>query len=112
MKFRETPLAGAFVIDLECIEDDRGFFARAWSADDFVAHGLEATVAQMNMSATLAAGTFRGFHWQDPPFGEIKTVRCIAGSVYNCVVDTEACPRSSWTVRMSAPWSSMCVAQL
>ena len=87
VKFRETPLAGAFVIDLERIEDDRGFFARAWSADDFVAHGLEATVAQMNMSATLAAGTFRGFHWQDPPFGEIKTVRCIAGSVYNCIVD-------------------------
>ena len=93
MKFRETPLAGAFVIDLERLEDERGFFARAWAADDFAAHGLDPTIAQMNMSTTLAAGTFRGFHWQDPPFGESKTIRCIAGSVFNCVVDMR--PESS-----------------
>ena len=87
MIFTETPLAGAFVIDLELIEDDRGFFARAWAEDEFVEHGLNPTVAQTNMSKTLAAGTFRGFHWQDPPFGEAKTVRCIAGSVFNCIID-------------------------
>ncbi len=87
MIFTETPLRGAFVIDLETIEDDRGFFARAWAEDEFVAHGLNATVAQTNMSKTLRAGTFRGFHWQDPPFGEAKTVRCIAGSVFNCIID-------------------------
>jgi len=85
--FTETPLAGAFVIDLELIEDERGFFARAWAEDEFVEHGLDPTVAQTNMSKTLQAGTFRGFHWQDPPFGEAKTVRCIAGSVFNCIVD-------------------------
>jgi dTDP-4-dehydrorhamnose 3,5-epimerase len=85
--FTETPLAGAFVIDLERIEDDRGFFARAWAEDEFEAHGLNATIAQTNMSKTLTAGTFRGFHWQDPPFGEAKTVRCVAGSVFDCIID-------------------------
>ena len=87
MIFTETPLTGAFTIDLERIEDDRGFFARAWAQDEFVAHGLNPTIAQTNMSKTFAAGTFRGFHWQDPPFGEAKTVRCIAGSVFNVIID-------------------------
>lgn len=85
--FTETPLAGAFVIDLEPLEDERGFFARAWAEDEFVAHGLNPTIAQSNMSKTLRAGTFRGFHWQDPPLGEAKTIRCIAGSVFNCFID-------------------------
>lgn len=87
MIFQESPLSGAYVIDLELITDDRGFFARAWAEDEFVAHGLNPTVAQANMSNTLKAGTFRGFHWQDPPYGEAKTVRCIAGSVFNCIID-------------------------
>jgi len=85
--FTETPLQGAYTIDLELIEDDRGFFARAWAEDEFVEHGLNPTVAQTNMSKTLRAGTFRGFHWQDPPYGEAKTVRCITGSVFNCIID-------------------------
>ncbi len=87
MIFTETPLTGAYVIDLEPIEDERGFFARAWAEDEFVAHGLNPVIAQTNMSKTLRAGTFRGFHWQDPPQGEAKTVRCIAGSVFNCIID-------------------------
>ncbi len=87
MIFTETPLAGAYVIDLELIEDERGFFARAWAEDEFTDHGLDATIAQVNMSKTLQAGTFRGFHWQDPPFGEVKTVRCMAGSVFNAIID-------------------------
>ena len=87
MKFTETPLAGAYVIELDPIVDERGFFARAWASEEFEKHGLDPTIAQMNMSKTLAAGTFRGFHWQDPPHGEVKTVRCIAGSVFNCIID-------------------------
>lgn len=87
MIFTETPLAGAFVIDLERIEDERGFFARAWAADELLDHGLDPTVAQTNMSRTLRAGTFRGFHWQDPPHAEAKTVRCITGSVFNVIID-------------------------
>ena len=84
---KKTPLAGAYVIDLELIEDERGFFARAWAEDEFAEHQLDPTIAQINMSKTLKSGTFRGFHWQDPPFGEVKTVRCIAGSVFNCIID-------------------------
>lgn len=87
MIFTETPLSGAFEIELERIEDERGFFARAWAEDEFVAHGLNPVIAQTNMSKTLRAGTFRGFHWQDPPQGEAKTVRCISGSVFNCIID-------------------------
>lgn len=87
MRFTETPLAGAFEIEVERLDDDRGFFARAWAADAFLEQGLDPTVAQTNMSRTKRAGTFRGFHWQDPPFGEVKTVRCVAGSVYNVIVD-------------------------
>ena len=105
MKFAETPLAGAFVIDLDPIEDERGFFARAWASDEFEKHGLIADIAQTNMSKTLRAGTFRGFHWQDPPFGEAKTVRCIAGSVFNCIIDMRpdsATYRSWFGVELSA----------
>ena len=87
MIFSEIPLEGAFEIDIERIEDERGFFARAWALEEFAAHGLNPEIAQTNMSKTLNAGTFRGFHWQDPPLGEAKTVRCIAGSVFNCIID-------------------------
>lgn len=105
MIFTETPLAGAFVIDVEPIEDERGFFARAWASDEFEKHGLTADIAQTNMSKTLRAGTFRGFHWQDPPFGEAKTVRCIAGAVFNCIIDMRpdsATYRSWFGVELSA----------
>lgn len=87
MIFEETPLAGAYTIDLDPAQDERGFFARAWAHDAFVERGLNPEIAQINMSKTLKAGTFRGFHWQDPPFGETKTIRCVAGSVFNCIVD-------------------------
>jgi len=87
MIFTETPLPGAFVIDLERIEDERGFLARAWAEDEFLAHGLDTTVAQTNMTRTLRAGTFRGFHWKNPPYAEAKTVRCISGSVFNAIID-------------------------
>lgn len=87
MRFTRTSLPDAWLIDLERIEDERGFFARAWSAADLAEHGLDPTVAQTNMSRTFRAGTFRGFHWQEPPNGEIKTVRCTSGSVYNVIID-------------------------
>lgn len=87
MRFIETPLSGAYSIELEPIGDDRGLFAQAWVRDAFIDHGLDPTIEQMNLSRTARAGTFRGFHWQDPPFGEIKTVRCVAGAVFNVIVD-------------------------
>lgn len=75
------------VIDLDPITDERGFFARAWDSEAFAAEGLDPTIAQMNMSQTLAAGTFRGFHWNPAPYGEAKTVRCVSGSVFDVIVD-------------------------
>lgn len=87
MRFVETPLAGAYVIELDRRVDDRGFFAQAWVRDEFLELGLDPNIEQMNLSTTTLAGTFRGFHWQEPPHGEVKTVRCVAGSVFNVIVD-------------------------
>lgn len=87
MRFVETPLAGAYVIELDPIGDERGFFAQAWVRDALVEHGLDPTIEQMNLSNTSRAGTFRGFHWQEPPYGEVKTVRCVTGAVFNVIVD-------------------------
>ena len=87
MRFDPTPLPGAWVIDLDPIEDERGYFARAFDAEAFADHDIDPTIVQSNLSHTLAAGTFRGFHWQAPPAGEAKTVRCISGRVLDVIVD-------------------------
>jgi dTDP-4-dehydrorhamnose 3,5-epimerase len=87
MKFIETELAGAFLVDIEPIQDDRGFFARSFCTSEFAAHGLDPTVAQCNVSFNRRRGTVRGMHWQRPPFGEVKLVRCTAGSILDVIVD-------------------------
>jgi dTDP-4-dehydrorhamnose 3,5-epimerase len=87
MIFTETPLAGAFLVDLEPRRDERGFFARAFCAREFAAHGLKAEVAQLNLSQNLRRGTLRGMHYQRPPYAEAKTVRCVAGAVYDAIID-------------------------
>lgn len=87
MIFTETKLAGAYVIDLERIEDDRGFFARAWCANEFTEHGLESRVVQANDSSNKNKGTLRGMHLQRPPHEEVKMVRCIRGALYDVIVD-------------------------
>lgn len=87
MIFRETPLAGAFVIDLEPRADDRGFFARAWAQDELEAHGLDPRASQANIGFSARAGTLRGMHYQEDPFAEVKIVRCTAGRVYDVIVD-------------------------
>lgn len=86
---RFTPLAvdGAFVVSLEPRLDERGFFARAWCADEMAAHGVDGRIAQMNLSQNLAAGTIRGLHVQHPPHGESKYFRCIAGRSHHVVLD-------------------------
>jgi dTDP-4-dehydrorhamnose 3,5-epimerase len=87
MRFVETPLAGAFVIDLEPRVDERGFFARAWCANEFAAHGLNAHIVQANLSTNRTRGTLRGLHYQVPPYEEAKIVRCIRGAIYDVIVD-------------------------
>jgi dTDP-4-dehydrorhamnose 3,5-epimerase len=84
---RETELTGAFVIEAELIEDERGFFARTWCQREFEAHGLKVAWVQGNISGNHRAGTLRGMHYQVAPHGEIKLVRCTSGSVYDVIVD-------------------------
>jgi dTDP-4-dehydrorhamnose 3,5-epimerase len=87
MKFTETKLVGAYFIDLERLEDERGYFARAWCREEFLKHGLDADVVQCNVSYNPKKGTLRGMHYQDPPHAETKLVRCTRGSVYDVIVD-------------------------
>ncbi len=90
MIFTETPLKGAFVIDLKEIEDDRGFFARAFCAKEFEFLGLKPAVAQVNLSFNKKKGTIRGLHYQDAPAAEAKFIRCISGVIYDVIVDLRA----------------------
>lgn len=87
MRFTETELAGAYIVDIERHEDERGFFARTFCATEFAAHGLKPVVAQANLSFTKKAGTLRGMHFQYPPAGETKLVRCLRGAVLDVIVD-------------------------
>ena len=87
MIFTETMVKGAYVIDLECRADDRGFFARAWCQKEFEAHGLTAQLAQVNMALSTRKGTLRGMHYQLDPCHEAKVVFCTRGAVFDVVVD-------------------------
>ena len=87
MIFTETRLAGAFVIELERHTDERGFFARTFCQKEFEAHGLNAHVAQCNVSFNKRKGTLRGMHYQAAPYGEAKLVRCTLGSIYDVIID-------------------------
>jgi len=87
MKFTETKLAGAFVLDLERREDSRGFFARAFCQDEFAAHGLNTRIAQANVAYNRSRGTLRGMHFQFPPAAESKLVRCTRGGIVDVIVD-------------------------
>jgi len=87
MTFLETPLNGAFVVDLEPKADERGFFVRVWCEEEFAAHGLDATIAQASLSYNQCRGTLRGLHYRVAPHAESKIVRCIRGAIYDVVVD-------------------------
>ena len=90
MRFSETPVAGAWLIDLEPINDERGFFARTFCVEEFAARGLDTSVVQCNMSLTRATGTIRGLHYQVAPAAETKLVRVVRGAVYDVIVDLRA----------------------
>ena len=87
MIFNETPLKGCFVITPEPFTDERGWFARTYCKNEFNTIGHQGEWLQLNHSFTRQAGTIRGMHYQLPPFSEIKLVRCIAGAVYDVVID-------------------------
>jgi dTDP-4-dehydrorhamnose 3,5-epimerase len=87
MIFTETPLAGAYLIDLEKKGDDRGFFARAFCEQEFGKHDLSTRFVQVNNSLSAKRGTLRGMHYQLSPKAETKLVRCIKGGLYDVILD-------------------------
>jgi len=90
MIFQKVQLAGAYVIDLDRIEDDRGFFARAWCQREFEQQGLESRLVQCNLSQNHSAGTLRGMHYQVNPYKETKLVRCVKGRIFDVIIDLRA----------------------
>jgi len=87
MIFTPTELPGAFIIDVERIEDRRGFFARVACVDEFAAHGLSFCPIQASISWNTRRGTLRGLHYQAQPHAEAKIVRCTAGAIYDVLLD-------------------------
>ena len=87
MRFAETELSGAFVIDLEPREDERGFFARGFCQHEFEDHGLKPLIAQANIAYNRRKGTVRGMHFQIPPAAETKLVRSTRGAILDTIVD-------------------------
>ena len=87
MIFTQTKLDGAFMIDVERIEDERGFFARSCCSKEFEAHGLISKWVQCNISFNREKATLRGLHYQNAPHEEVKLVRCTRGSVYDVIID-------------------------
>ena len=87
MIFKEAKLRGAYIIEPELIEDERGFFARTWGQEEFASRGLNPKLVQCNSSLNKQTGTLRGMHYQVPPHEEAKLVRCSAGAIYDVIVD-------------------------
>ena len=87
MIFKETKLQGAYIIQVEPFEDERGSFARTFCREEFEKRGLNSAVAQSNVSQNRRKGTVRGMHYQIAPHAEAKLVTCIAGSIYDVIID-------------------------
>jgi len=90
MIFTETKLKGAFILELKKIEDERGFFARAFCQREMEEHGIHVQVVQTNISFNPKKGTLRGMHYQVAPYRESKLVRCTKGAIYDVIVDLRA----------------------
>jgi len=87
MQLRETIISGAFLIEPERREDERGFFARTWCQREFEEHGLDTRLVQCSISYNRTAGTLRGMHFQREPYVEAKLVRCTAGAIHDVILD-------------------------
>ena len=87
MLFTETKLVGSYVIELEKLQDERGFFARSWDRRKFEEYGLDSNLVQCSISLNLKRGVLRGMHYQDPPYEETKLVRCTKGKIFDVIVD-------------------------
>lgn len=87
MKFTETRLKGAYIIEPERDEDERGFFARLYCSEEFARHGIRFNPVQCSISFNKKRGTLRGMHYQAAPHAEAKLVRCTMGAIYDVIVD-------------------------
>lgn len=87
MTFSETELPGAYVVELEKREDERGFFARTWCDREFLVHKLNPRTVQSNISFNKRKGTLRGMHYQVAPAAETKLVRCTQGAIFDVIID-------------------------
>jgi len=87
MRLEETPLAGAYVVELELLGDERGWFARTYDAEPLRAAGIDPTNVQSSVSFNARAGTLRGMHYQEEPHAEDKLVRCTRGAIFDVIVD-------------------------
>ena len=87
MRFFETRLHGARLIDLELVKDERGFFSRTFCVREFASHGLETSFVQHSLSHSAKRGTLRGMHLQTPPHGEVKLVECSKGAIWDVIID-------------------------
>jgi dTDP-4-dehydrorhamnose 3,5-epimerase len=87
LRFTETSIAGAYLIQLQPSHDERGWFVRTWCREEFAAHGLDFRIEQCASAYNDRAGTLRGLHYQVAPHEEHKLVRCVRGSVYDVIVD-------------------------
>lgn len=90
MKFSETKVAGAYVLEVNRIGDDRGYFGRLWCEKEMREQGLVDTIKQSNIGFSPQKGTLRGLHFQSAPHQEVKIVRCTRGAVFDVVVDLRA----------------------
>jgi len=87
MKLIETKLQGVFVVELKPFQDERGFYKRLWGADELAEMGLDNDLDNVGVSYNKKCGTFRGMHFQQEPFAEIKLVQCIRGKVFDLILD-------------------------
>lgn len=90
MRFIDTGFAGLFLIELELSRDERGYFARTFCQDTFSERGLQSHYPQCGTSFNARSGTVRGMHFQKPPHGEVKLIRCIRGAIHDVVIDVRA----------------------
>jgi dTDP-4-dehydrorhamnose 3,5-epimerase len=99
MKFSETKLKGAYIVEIEKLTDDRGFFARSWCQQEFDDQGLDSRFVQANVSYNRKKGTLRGLHYQIAPYQECKLIRCTRGAIYDVIIDLrpESATYKHWT---------------
>ena len=101
MRFTETKLSGSYIIEIDKIMDERGFFGRSWCAKEMEQHGLKGAIAQVNTSRSKNKGTLRGLHYQVAPYQECKMVRCTKGAIFNVIVAIQPRLESSAATKYS-----------